>query len=754
MLGRLDLLVLGGAAVLTACAPAKAQTVAAHPAASTTAVELDPIEVAGRPAPEKAIVAGQTTTGTKTKTRVVDTPHTITTVTKEQIERQADFTVSQALRYEPGVVAESRTGDRSDSVFIRGFGGFGGNASYVQFLDNLRLPKGVSYAIPSIDPYLLERIDVLRGPASVLYGQSNPGGLINLVGKRPVDVPFRELMTRVGTYGHIESGFDVGGPVVQGGQFLYRVVGLGRDTGTTVDDTKDQRIFIAPMLTWAPDASTSLAVQGLYQHDPSSFQSNWMPALGTLQANPNGQIPYNFQSANPSYNNFARDQSSFSYQASHRFSDTLELRQNLRYMHLDTDFKGMSVSPGGSAWAAASLCNGRSFLCLGRSTTHYLESLDSLNVDNEAESRFLTGALSHDVLVGLDYQWTGPTATYGIGATTSVNYLAPQYPAVTAPALTTRQAQKNDQIGVYGEDQIQYGNWHAQLGVRHDWASVFARTTTLATGTASAVGTDSSATTWRSGLLYHFDSGIAPFVDYATSFEPQPGTSYGGTGFVPTTGEQYEAGVKYQPPGVDALLTAAVYDLTQYNVLTTDTAHTGTNTTVTGCSSTICQVQTGAVESQGVDVSLKTSPLPGLALIASYGLADAKVIRSTVVTSGIAVEGKHPVGVPDQTAGLWGDYSIQDGVLRGLGFGGGVRYIAASYGDQVNSAALRVPEYVLADAQVHYDFAALQPSLKGLSAAVNVTNLFDKDYVSACASANQCFYGTGRTVLGTVTYRF
>lgn len=735
-------------------------TVQAAPASAAQGaeVELDALSVEGAAQNALASVGYApplTATGTKTATPIGQTPQFITVVPRAQIEAQASVTVSQALRYEPGLAAETRSGDRSDSVFVRGFGGFGGNANYVQFLDNLRLPKGVNYAIPSVEPYLLERVDVIHGPASVLYGQSNPGGLINLVSKRPLAVPYNEVYTRLGSYGRVESGFDLSGPVDPEGHLLYRVVGLGRDTDNAVKDSPDQRAMIAPMLTWRPDGATTLSVQGLYQRDPNSFQSNWMPALGTLIPTAYGRIPYNFQVADPRYNSFRRDQAALSYQFEHVFDDTFAVRQNFRYFQLDTDFKAFSVPASGTVYAPAAQCGGRANLCLARTPQHYVESLDAVALDNEAEARFWTGPLKHTVLTGLGYLWTGPTARYGTGATGYVNTLAnAAYGAFAVPGLTTEQRQDNSQLGIYGEDQIQFENWHLQAGVRHDWARNWSKTTTLSTGRSTIAETDSEATTGRVGLLYQFESGLAPFADYATSFEPQAGTGFGGTAFKPTTGEQVEAGVKYQPPGVDALVQVAAFDLTQYNVLTTDTAHLSTNTAVTGCSSTVCQVQTGAVNSKGVEFSGKASPLPGLALIASYGYADVRVTRSTVVTSGVAVQGKRPIGVPDQTIAGWGDYTLQSGPLRGFGFGGGLRYIGSSYGDAVNSAAYKVPGYLLVDAQVHYDFGALSPSLRGLTAAVNATNLLDNHYVSACASANQCFYGTSRTVLATISYRW
>jgi iron complex outermembrane receptor protein len=122
--------------------------------------------------------------------------------------------------------------------------------------------------------------------------------------------------------------------------------------------------------------------------------------------------------------------------------------------------------------------------------------------------------------------------------------------------------------------------------------------------------------------------------------------------------------------------------------------------------------------------------------------------------SGISIQGKKPVGAPADTASVWADYTIQTGALTGFGFGGGVRYIGSSYGDNINSAAMVVPAYTLGDAQVHYDLAGLSPQLKGWKLAVNMTNIFDKTYVSACASATQCFYGNGRSTLGTIRYQW
>lgn len=740
---------LCGAAVLAVMAGAPARAQQAEEAGQGGGImELGTINVYGASrsatGPVGGYVAPSTATGTKTNTPILSTPQSVSVISREQMEAQGVQTVAQALRYEAGVVSETRPGGRYDTVYIRGFGGFGGNANYVQYWDNLRFPKGINYGVASIDPYLLERIEILRGPASVLYGQTNPGGLVNLVSKRPTAAPVREVFIRAGEHGRIEGGFDVGGATDPEGRFLYRIVGLGRAAGTQVDYTREERFFIAPSFTWRPTEDTTITVLALYQRDPQSYYPNWMPALGTLQRNPNGQIPYGFFSGNPAFNQYDRTQASIGYQLEHRFNEVWTVRQNARYVHVDSEFKALSVPPGGSPWAAPGLCGGIANLCLARSSTHFIENLDSAQIDNQAEATVSTGPLEHKVLFGLDYQWQAANARSGNGGTTYVNYLAPVYDPVTGPALTSYQQQMRRQLGLYAQDQIRLGNWRAVFGLRQDWTSINTATTNLNTGVRSQAYTSAAALTWRAGLLYEFENGLAPYVSYSTSFEPLMGTGVGGTLFKPTTGQQYEAGIKYKPAGFDALFTVSAFHLTQQNVLTPGTV------TDPGCSSNPCQVQTGEIRSRGVEVSAKATLAAGFNVVAAYTYVDATVTSSNVA----GVQGKTPVGVPEHTASLWADYRIQSGPLSGFGFGAGVRYIGGSYGDQTNTAAMRVPGYVLVDAGISYDFAELGPAYRGWRASINATNLFDKHYVSACASANQCFYGLGRSVVGTLTFRW
>ncbi|MGE3149629.1 MAG: TonB-dependent siderophore receptor, partial [Pseudorhodoplanes sp.] len=381
--------------------------------------------------------------------------------------------------------------------------------------------------------------------------------------------------------------------------------------------------------------------------------------------------------------------------------------------------------------------------------------LEALALDNQLEAKFATGWLQHKVLAGVDYQWSTADATYGNGTAltnpVNISYLNPNYGSVREPALTNTINQKRTQLGIYAQDQIRLANWAFVVGVRNDQADATSDTRLLSTGALTNHATPSdSATTWRAGATYLFENGLAPYFSYATSFEPTVGTDYTGQAFAPTTGEQYEAGLKYQPLWINGFFMVSFFDLTQQNVLTPDTAHTAAGFPRCTASGPNCQIQAGEVHSKGVELSAKLTPIAGLNLTASYSHTDIEITRSTQ----ISVQGKVPVGAPSDAGAFWVDYTFQSGPLAGFGLGGGVRYVGSSYGDNINSAGMVVPAYTLYDAALHYDLAGMSPQLNGWKLALNVTNVFDMQYVSACNSATQCFWGNGRSILGTVRYQW
>lgn len=716
---------LCGAAAVAAPVPAYSQ--AAGNGADPAAFALPEIDVQATAwrswSPISGYVAPLTTTGTKTDTPLIEAPQSVGVVTRDQMDHQGARTVSEALRYTAGVLPEVRPSARYDSVYVRGFGGQGASAAYVSFLDGLRMQRGVSFAVPNVDPWLLERIEVLRGPASVLYGQTGSGGLVNLVSRRPVETSGGEVRLEAGTNAFAQAAFDMGGRLTEDGTFLYRLTGISRSGQTQYDHNEEQRIAIAPALTWRPSDNTTLTLLGSYQDDPESGFYNFVPATGTVLASPFGRLHSNFFGGDPGWNRFSRRQVSIGYQFEHRFDNVWTVRQNFRYQHIDSDFRAVS---------GRTVTGGRTLL---RSASRSIEHADTIALDNQVQASFATGAAQHTLLAGIDWSWGYSKRRMGSATAPSLDLFSPVY-YVPIPALnlaTTTQDQ--DQFGIYLQDQIALGRWRFNFGIRQDWATT--EQTALSTGTRTSQ--DDTATTGRVGVLYLFDNGIAPYVSWASSFLPNSGTfspARGGGVFDPTTGEMIEAGVKYQPPGGDSFVQFSVFQITQQNVLTTDPDNS------------LYQVQTGEIRSRGLEIEARASLGGGLDLIGAYAYTQAEITRSN--TPGVS--GNEAPQVPRHLASAWAHYSFQDGPMRGLGLGAGLRYLSSTPGDEANS--FRVPDVTLVDASLRYDLGALGENLRGFAVHVNASNLFDREYISSCSSTTNCWFGNRRTVIGGVSYRW
>jgi iron complex outermembrane receptor protein len=683
--------------------------------------------------PVKGYVAPVTTTGSKTDTPLIEAPQSVGVITRDQIDDQAAQSVSQALRYTAGVLPEVRPSARYDSVFVRGFGGQGTGAAFVNFLDGLRQGRGLYFGVPNTDPWLLERIEVLRGPASVLYGQTGVGGLVNLVSRRPTAVPVNEVRIEAGSHALLQTAFDFGGPLTSDGQFLYRLTGIARKADTQYDYTQEERIAIAPAFTWRADDNTTLTILTSYQKDPEGGFYNFVPATGTVLPNPNGRIGRNFFGGDPSYDKYDRTQASIGYQLEHRVDDTWTLRQNFRYSHIDAEVNVLSVR---------SITNNRTGV---RGATFVSDHANAYALDNQAQASFTTGPLRHTALFGIDWQRTSARARQGLasgGGVPSIDLFRPTYfqgvqPIWTDPSGLTNQ--ELNQLGFYAQDQIALDRWRFNIGVRYDRASIGTTTHQASGANASQISQFDDEVTWRVGGLYLFDNGLAPYASYSTSFLPNTGTfapQRGGGNFQPTTGEQYEIGVKFQPPGMNSFVQVAAYHITQQNVLTRDPVY---------ITSSIPQ---GEIRSRGIEVEGRASLNDNLDLIGTYSYIDAEITRSN--NPGVA--GNRVPQVPHHIASGWANYTFHEGPLRGLQLGGGVRYVGSTYGDEANS--FKVKDVTLFDAAIRYDVGARFESVRGLELAVNAQNIADKDYVASCSTLTACYYGTGRLVLGSVRVRW
>ena len=654
-------------------------------------------------------VAQRSLSATKTDTPLMETPMSIHVVSKEQIESQ---------RYTPGLSADIR-GDTSrfDMMALRGIGGVSDTFLY---LDGLRLPRGASYLVPQVDTHSLERVEVLKGPASVMYGQAPLGGIVSMVSKRPSAEAAHEVSLSVGSNHRKQLTWDSTGALNEDGTLQYRLTALARQSDTSVQFAEEERTYIAPSLTWKPNADTQLTVLGLYQHDPKGGFYGVLPSRGSILPNRYGAIPRNFFDGSPDHNDFDRTQSSLGYEFSHRLNGQWSVKQNLRYWHMDLDQSQVGLS--------GLQADDRT---INRYALWSKEKLTAWNIDTHLVGQLQTGDVSHQVLLGVDVQRDRWQQTQGYGAAPTLDWLAPNYQqAITMPAAYTSPDRKQQLTGVYLQDQIKWGRWGLTLGGRFDRVHITNDNLLAKTYSDQKL----SKSTWRAALMHNFANGVAPYVSYATSFDPSVTANPYGDPFQPTTGKQVEVGVKYQPAGKDALFTASVFDLTQQNVLTQDPSS----------SNPMVRVQTGEVNSRGIELEARFSPLPRLNIISGLSWIDPEVTRSNG-----ADLGKRPITVAKTTASVWGDYKLTEGAWAGLTVGAGVRHVGHAYADPSNTQ--KIPAYTVLDAMLRYDLRYLDASLRGATLSLNLTNLTDKTFFT-CNGANFCNYGQGRTVLATLKY--
>jgi len=678
--------------------------------------------------PVDGFVATRSASGTKTDTPLIETPQSISVVTADQMRAQGVQSVSQALRYTPGVMTETYGAASQFDYFtqVRGF-----QSDF--YIDGMRTPyANTGWSSTVFEPYGVERMEIVKGPASGLYGQSGPGGLINMTTKRPSDRSIREVQAQTGSFNRLQGAFDVGDRIDENGQFLFRVTGLARDSDTQVDFIENNRFFIAPALSWKPNADTSFTILSNYQKEWGGKTGfNYAPTSGTLRDNPNGRLPFERYYGEPGFDTLDRDQISGGYLLEHRFNEWLQARQSLRYTRTEVFLRALNRS-------GALLADNRT---LPRRAFAIDSQSDALTLDNQMQFDVTTGPLTHTALAGIDVRREDNSYHVGRGATTyNLDVYNPVYGvSIADPGAHGFQETDTDlqQYGAYLQDQIKYGPWIATLGGRTDYAeSTTNNGATFATGgVASVVHQDDRVFTGRAGLSYQFDNGIAPYVSYATSFQPAPGAAFGGEAFKPITGEQYEAGIKYQPLGSNSMFTAAVFDLTQQNRLTTDPNNTG------------FQVQYGEVNVKGIELEARAELTENFSLISSYTYLSHEVTKSSVPDD----IGKFVAQTPEHQASLWGDYTIHSGEFAGLGFGVGARYVGSTY-DTANS--LQTPGYDLYDARISYDLGELSDEFAGAKFQINANNLFDTYYLTQCTGGFQdgCNLGFRRTILATLNY--
>lgn len=708
------------------------------------------ITVTAAPAPQESawgpaatIAARQSATATKTDTPIQKVPQSISVVTAEEMALHQPKSVKEALSYTPGVAVGTRGASNTyDYLIIRGFAADG--QSQNNYLNGLKM-QGNFYNDAVIDPYMLERAEVMRGPVSVLYGKSNPGGLLNMVSKRPTTEPLKEVQFKMGTDSLFQTGFDFSDALDDDGVYSYRLTGLARSANAQQQGAEEQRYAIAPSFSWRPDDKTNFTFLSYFQNEPETGYYGWLPKEGTVSKLPNGsRLPTDFNEG-ANNNTYSRNEKMVGYSFDHEFNDTFTVRQNLRYAQNKVSQNsvygyGMCSDPLYTKDPANSPCASVPQADWDHTLTRQYvddnEKLQNFSVDTQLQSKFATGSLDHTLLTGVDYMrmrndinswfgWAGSVAPSDIYNLDRSDF---DFGAHNGPGAPYRVLNKQEQTGLYAQDQMQWDKVLVTLGGRYDWA----KQDSLNRVSGVQDSRDDKQFTWRGGVNYLFDNGVTPYFSYSESFEPASQTGASGNIFAPSKGKQYEAGVKYVPSDRPIVITGAVYQLTKTNNLMADP------------NGSFWSVEGGEIRSRGVEIEAKAALSASVNVVGSYTYTDAEYTTDT------NYKGNTPAQVPKHMASLWGDYTLYDGALSGLTLGTGVRYTGSSYGDPANS--FKVGSYTLVDALVRYDLARV--GMAGSNVALHVNNLFDREYVASCFNTYGCFWGAERQVVATATFRF
>ncbi|MDL2398302.1 TonB-dependent siderophore receptor [Rhizobium mayense] len=674
--------------------------------AQESATELPKIVVVGKSdrasGPDATIVATDTMTGTKTDTPIIDIPAAVSVVTEKELEERHVDNLQQAVAYTAGVFTdEFGNDDRYDYFRIRGFD----QTALGTYRDGLTARIPAWYTASRLEPYGLQRVEVLKGSTSTLFGLNAPGGLINAITKRPPEEKQGEVYTSFGD-GTKEVGTDFGGPLDADGVWSYRLTALSKDGDLGWDYSKDDRLYVAPALTIKPDEGTSLTIlTDYYKRDGTGARGFPVGA----------DLDINTFLGEPDFNRFDTRQSDIGYQFEHEISDGLTFRSNARYTHLSLDYAevyGASLDPTADREA---------FSVDGLSNRYV--------IDNQLQYDTGWKAFDSKTLVGIDYANDNTRENIQYGTAGPIDIYNPAYCGLSCINLNpyVNWRVKQQAVGFYAQEQLTFDDrWIATLGGRWDHVHTTADYVDLGTRDDNT----ESAFTKRAGLTYKINSNLAAYVNYSESFQPLVTPSANGYALSgslkPQKGQQYEVGLKYQPDNFDGLFSAALFDLTQTNVPTYVTP--------------LIQEQIGKVGVRGIELEGKAALSDHVNLTLAYSYWDAEIREDG--TSGNV--GNRPQRVPRHLASAWLDYTIPGEGQRGdLNLGGGVRYIGQTYGDDANTVS--VGGYAVFDAAVSYNVT------KNVKLAVNATNLFDRKYVASSYYGTE-YYGDRRKVVGTLKY--
>ncbi|MCC5603297.1 TonB-dependent siderophore receptor [Nostoc favosum] len=692
--------------------PTQEKPVTETPEETPTAQQDDPIELVVTGEQDNYRVPNAST-ATRTDTPLRDIPRSIQVIPQQVIRDQNANRLQEILENAPGVTGSFRS-PRSVSNFFnsRGF--------ELEILRNGAPDTlGADYSYTVTDN--IERVEVLKGPASVLFGLGAPGGVANVITKKPLREPFYEIRATAGNFDTYRGAIDLSGPLNDSKTVLYRLNASANTVGSFIDFFKRDTYLVAPSLTWQIGERTTLTFDAEYQKISGTTTDNGLPAEGTILPNPNGRVPRNITRSEPTLKNDDDDTDLYriGYNLEHRFSENWQLRSSLQTIFYKENVR--------SAIPLGFLDNKREQPLL------YLQSdnfLDSYQFDNYVVGKFSTGRIQHQLVAGFNLYSRYLRYTDGLeGSLPPIDVFNPVYGRTTLADLTDvvfPEARFQDKgLGLYVQDQITLAeNLKVSLGGRFD---IFRQDASFEPFFPSA-SLSEQAFSPQVGIVYQPIKPISLYASYSRSFTPASGTASDVSGqFRPERGTQYEIGVKADI--TDKLsATLALFDITRTNVATPDAINP------------LRSIQTGEQNSRGVELDLSGEILPGWNIFAGFLLIDPKLTADNTFPVGNQLN-----NTPRTSLNLWTTYQIQSGDLQGLGVGLGIFYAGERQGDLDNS--FQLPSYVRTDASIFY-------KRNQFRAALNLRNLFDTEYFVSAGGRNRVYLGDPFTVQGSLSWEF
>lgn len=645
-------------------------------------------------------------TALKVEAPLVETPRPGSVVEREELEERNVQALDETFRYRAGVLSGQYGKDNdTDWLKVRGF-------DHSTYQDGLRIYREGFYQwLP--EPFGLERVELLKGPASILYGEAPPGGVINAISKRPTDTAQGVIDIQAGTDEHRQVGVDTAGPLGDRNDLSYRLVGLYRDGEGDLDFTENERYYVAPSLTWDISDHTELTLLASFQKDDAIPTNPFKLSYGTVQDTPFGKVSPSTNYSEPDYDINERTQSAIGYSLSHRLNDIWTFEQDIRYSELDLLLRSSFI------FFQTSPREGQ------RGLVYRDGKINSWTADNRLVGKWFTDRTENTLLFGVDYQdLNNEGEQNGAGGFTffgaPIDLFEPQYGNFTpiTPADLIVQEIDKQQTGYYLQHQLRLDDrWVFLAGARFDQADV----DSVNRDNNTRQKADDNELSFSGGVMYLAENGISPYLSYSESFEPVAGVDGNGDLYDPRKGKQLEAGVKIAPDDLDGYVTAAVYRIEEENSL--------------GTSQGGFQIQDRERATAGFEVESVSYLTDQLELTAAYTYSDATIKETETDNS----ERAAPL-IPRHMASAWLDYSFTDHV-PGLKVGGGARYVGSTQDGDTD-----VPSYTVLDLMAQYQVT------RNWQAQLNVTNLADREYVASCDY--WCYYGEARSVVGSIRYRW